>query len=211
VPPVENRPTYHHGALREELMTACIRLIETEGIGAVSLRKVARTAGVSPAAPYHHFTDRAALLNAISARGFQMLIAEARQAMEAAGAPIEALGALIETYVRFAREHTAYVRLMYRPELSDSDKDPAVEVLAEEGIRLLTESVVACQRAGTAPPGDAGPLAAMVWSIAAGLAMIIIDGPLERVTVERGGTVAELTAQISALLKTMLISSTPTS
>jgi AcrR family transcriptional regulator len=62
------RTSYHHGALREGLITACVALIENEGIGAVSLRRVAREAGVSPGAPYHHFADRSALLTAISVR-----------------------------------------------------------------------------------------------------------------------------------------------
>src|SRR5829696_3904641 len=56
------RASYHHGSLRETLVRACLDLIRAEGIGAVSLRRVAREAGVSPGAPYHHFADRAALL-----------------------------------------------------------------------------------------------------------------------------------------------------
>ena len=60
------RTNYHHGALREALLTATLELIEADGIGAVSLRQVARAAGVSPGAPYHHFPDRAALLTALS-------------------------------------------------------------------------------------------------------------------------------------------------
>ena len=76
--PSEARSTYHHGALREELIDTSLALIEAEGIGAVSLRRVAREAGVSPGAPYHHFADRAALLTTIAARGYEQLIAEFR-------------------------------------------------------------------------------------------------------------------------------------
>ena len=209
MPPTESRSRYHHGALREELITACLALIESEGIGAVSLRRVAREAGVSPGAPYHHFPDRASLLNTITARGYQLLLSDVRQAVDATGSPIQALGALIETYVRFARTNTAYVRLMYRPELSESGKDPATEALAAEGVQLLTETVVACQRAGAAPPGDSGPLVMMIWSIAAGLAMLSIDGPLDQLTTARASTVPELTAQISTLVQTLLISAVP--
>ncbi|WP_432826220.1 TetR/AcrR family transcriptional regulator [Dactylosporangium sp. CA-092794] len=209
MPPTDSRSTYHHGALREELITACLALIESEGIGAVSLRRVAREAGVSPGAPYHHFPDRASLLNAITARGYQLLLAEVRRAVDAAGSPVQALGALIETYVRFARANTAYVRLMYRPELSESDKDPAAEATAEEGLQLLTETVVACQRAGAAPPGDPGPLVTMIWSVAAGLAMLSVEGPLDHLTAARGSTVPELTAQVSALVQTLLTGATP--
>src|ERR1700733_7896727 len=78
------RDSYHHGALREALLTASLQLIEAEGIGAVSLRRVAREAGVSPGAPYHHFPDRASLLAALSAQGFQLLAGELAAARAAA-------------------------------------------------------------------------------------------------------------------------------
>jgi AcrR family transcriptional regulator len=207
VPPAESRSTYHHGALREELMTACLALIEREGIGAVSLRRVARDAGVSPGAPYHHFADRAALLNAVAAQGYQLMVAEVRRAVEAAGSPVEALSALIETYVGFARANTAYLRLIYRPELSEPEKDPVTQALAQEGLRLLTDTVIACQDAGAAPPGDPEPMVALIWSVAAGLAMLSIDGPLEHLATERGFTLPGLTGQVSTLVQTLLTES----
>ncbi|WP_033344345.1 TetR/AcrR family transcriptional regulator [Catenuloplanes japonicus] len=202
-----SRATYHHGALREELITASIALIESDGIGAVSLRRVAREAGVSPGAPYHHFEDRAALLNAVAARGYAALLEEARAAHAAAGSPVEAIGAMVETYVRFSRAHPAYAQLMYRPELSEPAKDPATEALAQAAIQLLTETVLACQASGGAPAGDPAPLVTMIWSICAGLAMLSVDGPLEQMTAARGSTIPELTGQVSALLQVMLVGS----
>src|ERR1051326_2342633 len=73
MPGAQTRTSYHHGALRDELIRAFVALIEAEGIGAVSLRRVAREAGVSPGAPYHHFADRSALLMAISVQGYELL------------------------------------------------------------------------------------------------------------------------------------------
>src|SRR5204863_1396934 len=105
VPALETRANYHHGALRDTLITACVALIETEGIGAVSLRRVAREAGVSPGAPYHHFADRSALLTAISLQGYELLERQVREARAQAPTAVRALGALVETYVRFARDH----------------------------------------------------------------------------------------------------------
>ena len=107
VPATPARDSYHHGALREELITASLQLIEAEGIGAVSLRRVAREAGVSPGAPYHHFADRSALLAAITVRGSALLERELHQARDQAATAAGALGALIETYVRFAGENPA--------------------------------------------------------------------------------------------------------
>src|SRR5690349_24505577 len=68
----ESRP-YHHGDLRRALVDAARRLLEAEGPSALSLRAVAREAGVSPAAPYHHFKDKAELLDAVAQEGWEML------------------------------------------------------------------------------------------------------------------------------------------
>jgi AcrR family transcriptional regulator len=188
------------------LIRACVALIESEGIGAVSLRRVAREAGVSPGAPYHHFADRAELLTTITARGFERLVTEMRAAHDSVGTPVEALGAMIEAYVRFSREHTAYARLMYRPELSETTKGHTAATHAQEGMKLVTDTVIAAQREGAAPAGDPAPLVTMLWSLAVGLSVLSIDGPLAGASARRGSSVPELTAQVTALLQRMLIS-----
>jgi AcrR family transcriptional regulator len=208
VPDTETRATYHHGSLREELITASVALIGAEGIGAVSLRRVAREAGVSPGAPYHHFVDRPALLAAIAQRGHELLEHELRQARQAAPTAVRALGALVETYVGFARDHPAYLQLMLRPELSQSPKHPEVPNAGEAAIAILTETVLDCQREGTAPAGDPEALVAMVWALAIGIVTLWLDGPLEGRCVSLGTTPEGLTAQITALLQAMLTKST---
>src|SRR5580765_4427810 len=145
VPATPARDSYHHGALREELITASLTLIEAEGIGAVSLRRVAREAGVSPGAPYHHFADRSALLAAITVRGSALLEQSLREARQHAPTAAAALGALIEAYVRFAAENPAYIHLMLRPELSHPENHPEVQAAGEGAIALLTEVVRDCQ------------------------------------------------------------------
>jgi AcrR family transcriptional regulator len=204
VPVSETRATYHHGSLREVLITACVALIEAEGIGAVSLRRVAREAGVSPGAPYHHFADRSALLAAISVRGYDLLAGQLRQARQQAPTAVRALGALVETYVGFARDHPAYLHLMLRPELSQPRHHPETQTAGDQAIQLLTAVVEDCQREGTAPPGDPGPLVAMVWALAIGIVTLWLDGPLEGRCVSLGTTPEGLTVQITALLESML-------
>src|SRR5215467_15631226 len=201
---VQTRASYHHGALREALLDACVQLIETEGIGAVSLRRVAREAGVSPGAPYHHFADRSALLAAIAAQGHQLLEQRLRRAREQAPTAARALAAMIETYVAFARAHPAHVHLMLRGELARADKNPEMQAAGEGAIQLLTEVVQDCQREGSAPPGDPSPLVAMVWALAVGIVTLWLDGPLEGRCVSLGTTPQELTSQIAALLETLL-------
>jgi AcrR family transcriptional regulator len=204
MPAAQARTSYHHGALREELIKACVALIEAEGIGAVSLRRVARTAGVSPGAPYHHFADRSALLAAIAAQGHEILERQLRVAREQSPTAARALGALIEAYVTFARDHPAHIRLMLRGELAQLDRHPETQSAGEGAIQLLTEVVKDCQREGRAPAGDPGPLVAAVWALSVGIVTLWLDGPLQGRCVELGTTPEELTRQIAALLETLL-------
>ena len=209
VPATPARDSYHHGALREELITASLKLIEAEGIGAVSLRRVAREAGVSPGAPYHHFADRSALLAAISVRGSGLLEQSLREARQHAPTAAAALGALIEAYVRFAAGNPAYIHLMLRPELSHPENHPEVQAAGEGAITLLTEVVQDCQREGSAPPGDPATLTGLVWALAIGIVTLWLDGPLEARCVDLGTTPQELTARITALLTGLLTGQPP--
>jgi AcrR family transcriptional regulator len=195
---------YHHGSLREELITASVALIETEGIGAVSLRRVAREAGVSPGAPYHHFADRPALLAAVSVRGHELLNERLREARRTAPTATRALGAMVETYVGFARDYPAYLQLILRPELFQPEQHPETQAAGEAAIELLTETVRDCQREGTAPPGDPGALVGLVWALAIGIVTLWLDGPLEGRCVSLGTTPEELTRQITALLERLM-------
>ncbi|TAL30677.1 TetR/AcrR family transcriptional regulator [Phenylobacterium sp.] len=107
----ESRP-YHHGDLRRALVDAARRLLEAEGPTALSLRAVAREAGVSPAAPYHHFKDKAELLDAVAQEGWDILSALMAEAKGTAVGPHQ-LTALGIAYVCFARDNPALYRVMY--------------------------------------------------------------------------------------------------
>jgi AcrR family transcriptional regulator len=167
------RSSYHHGALREELLGACVRLIETEGLAAVSLRRVARDAGVSPGAPYHHFPDRAALLAAIAVRGFEQLADDLRAARAAGEDPRGTLLAMVLAYVEFARRHKAHFQLMFRPELSQPEKHPDAGAAGDAAFAVLTDVVAEC---GAADPDG---LALSLWAFGHGLASLVIDGQLD--------------------------------
>lgn len=128
----ESRP-YHHGDLRRALVDAARRLLEAEGPTALSLRAVAREAGVSPAAPYHHFKDKAELLDAVAQEGWDLLEQQMAQAKEDAEGRAQ-LTALGIAYVCFARDNPALYRVMYDAardkemlpmELADGDEDSA--------------------------------------------------------------------------------------
>jgi AcrR family transcriptional regulator len=128
----EARP-YHHGDLRRALIDAASRVLESEGPSALSLRAVAREAGVSPAAPYHHFKDKTELLEAVAHEGWTLLDEALAKAKAGAPSPQDAMNGLGVAYVCFARENPALYRVMYdtardREDLPDQmqgDKDSA--------------------------------------------------------------------------------------
>ena len=127
----ESRP-YHHGDLGRALVDAARRLLEAEGPSALSLRAVAREAGVSPAAPYHHFKDKAELLDAVAQEGWDVLSGLMADAKRSATG-LQQLTALGIAYVCFARDNPALYRVMYDatrdreslPEGMEKDKDSA--------------------------------------------------------------------------------------
>jgi AcrR family transcriptional regulator len=194
------RDSYHHGALREALLTASLQLIEAEGIGAVSLRRVAREAGVSPGAPYHHFPDRASLLAALSAQGFQLLAGELAAARAAADSPVRALTALIRAYVTFAQQNPAYFRLMFRPELSEPQKHPDAKVAEDAAAACLEETVAECVRAGVIPAAQADELTVTAWSLGHGMASLWLDGELQDSHDDPGILLGQLTGFFESIL-----------
>src|ERR1700709_1820273 len=109
---IESRP-YHHGDLRRGLVEAARRVLETGGPSALSLRAVAREAGVSPAAPYHHFKDKGELLEAGAQGGWDMLDGRVPKAKAEAPSVDRALNEIGGAYVCFARHNPALYRVMY--------------------------------------------------------------------------------------------------
>src|ERR1041384_5256402 len=104
----EARP-YHHGDLGRALVDAARRLLEAEGPSALSLRAVAREAGVSPAAPYHHFKDKAELLDAVAQEGWDILQVKMKEAKNN-DTGVHQLTSIGLAYVCFARDNPALYR-----------------------------------------------------------------------------------------------------
>lgn len=138
IPDPKPRAGYHHGDLREALLTAAEQLLHDEGLQGLTLRACARRAGVSHAAPKHHFADLSELLSEVAARGFDRLTTELEQARERSEAdPDSRFVAVIRTYVDFARRHPAHFRLMFRWDLLNR----ANPVLRDASARTFAEMV----------------------------------------------------------------------
>lgn len=201
------RDAYHHGDLRRTLLQASLELIDGGGIGALSLREVARKAGVSHNAPYHHFKDRGSLLAALAEAGFEELadeMARARAAAPDARAKLEACGL---AYVRFALRSPARFKVMFRPELVAADEAGTLLRASSPPLETLTGAIVEAQQAGLAPAGDPAPLVLTCWSAVHGLASLWLDGPLARVHRMFGATPERLAAMVTSTLAALLISS----
>ncbi|WP_020524953.1 TetR/AcrR family transcriptional regulator [Catelliglobosispora koreensis] len=158
---------YHHGDLRRTIVAAAVAAIGESGLDGWSLRELARRAGVSHAAPAHHFGDKTGVLTAIAAEGFTLLA----EALEAAEADFLAAGL---SYVDFAVKHPVHFAVMFQPGIYRAD-DEAVqqaETRAGDVLRLGAKAMAAGSKA--AP--EHATLAA--WSIAHGFASLWLSGAL---------------------------------
>ncbi|RMI35991.1 TetR/AcrR family transcriptional regulator [Actinomadura harenae] len=149
-------------------MDAAVAAIEESGPSGWSLRELARRAGVSHAAPAHHFGDKTGLLTALAAEGFDLL----SSALTAAGDDLLDLGV---AYVRFAAEHRAYFEVMFRPELYRAD-DPDLDAARTRTGGLLDRAVRPLSPGPGPEPDPDSVLAA--WSIAHGFAGLWLSGAL---------------------------------
>ncbi|MFH9297358.1 TetR/AcrR family transcriptional regulator [Streptomyces sp. NPDC017520] len=163
----ERERTYHHGDLRRVILDAALDVIATNGPGALSLRDLARRAGVSHAAPAHHFKDRTGLLTAVAAEGYA-LFADAL-----AGAPdLRERGV---AYVRFAATHPAHFQVMFQPDLHRTD-DPDLLAARARATGALRAGVADLPPAGRGEDDRLAGVAA--WSLAHGFATLLLSGAL---------------------------------
>ncbi|MGB8389822.1 TetR/AcrR family transcriptional regulator, partial [Mycobacterium sp.] len=159
------RPNYHHGDLRAAILTEAARLVGERGADRVSLRELARSAGVSHAAPAHHFTDRSGLFTALATQGFQLLTE----------ALIDARGNFADAalaYVRFAIGHPGHYQVMFNKSLLDAADTELAVAEAAAGAELSRG--VATLRDPNAVADPAGAQLA-AWSLVHGFSMLWLN------------------------------------
>ncbi|MGW0858207.1 TetR/AcrR family transcriptional regulator [Streptomyces sp. NPDC002690] len=162
-----DQTSYHHGDLRRTILAAAVDVIAAEGPAALSLRDLARRAGVSHAAPAHHFKDRTGLLTAVATEAYTLF---ADSLSEVTG--LRDRGA---RYVRFAADHPAHFQVMFQPALYRSD-DPALVAARERAARVLREGVAGLTADGAeADAGDARRTGVAAWSLAHGFAALLLS------------------------------------
>src|ERR1700730_16885125 len=115
MPKLRRPKRYHHGDLPRALLDAALHIVETQGTQALTLRAAARSAGVSQAAPYRHFTNKEAILAAVAEEGFRSLMIAMRQSLQACGdIPLDRLRAVGIGYVNVSTSHSSHFRVMFR-------------------------------------------------------------------------------------------------
>ncbi len=168
--------SYHHGELRRALLDATLRIVESEGTGAVSLSAAARRVGVSPQATYNHFRDKEELLAAAAEEAVRALERQMLAAKEAARGPGEALEATGMAYVQFAHAHAAQFRLLDAPELATKSRHPTLLAAYEAAFAVLLDAIKEGQRAGVVRASEPRKLGVAAWAIVHGIAWLVIDG-----------------------------------
>ena len=181
VGPGEPATPYHHGALRAALLEAAERVLERDGLAGLTLRAVAREAGVSHAAPTHHFGDLTGLVSELAAIGFKQF----REAMAGARAadmsPDKRGMASARAYVAYAQAHPGMYALMFRDVRLDYSR-PALHVAAEASFAGLASAVGANLQETISEDAltfDQAAAIARTWSLVHGFTMLLLDGRLE--------------------------------
>jgi AcrR family transcriptional regulator len=166
--------TYHHGDLRAACLRAAMELLEESGATALSLRAVARKAGVSAAAPYRHYANREALISAVGAVGYRELAGYLATAHPCPSTS-EDLAAVAVAYVQFALQRPALFRVMF-DEPCDPDSDERVAA-----VTAVTEYLGAIV-ARCFPGADPEALSTAIWALVHGLAFLHLDGKFDTST-----------------------------
>jgi AcrR family transcriptional regulator len=169
---------YHHGNLKEALVQAALDLIAEKGPGGFTFAEAARSAGVSPAAPYRHFRDRDELLSSVAQQGFEQFEAVLTAAWED-GRPdtATAFQRVGKAYLAFARESPAHYSAMFESGLP-LDANPSLLVASERAfsiIRAASERLAAMAPAGVPRP-PALMMALHIWSLSHGIASLFGRG-----------------------------------
>ena len=173
---------YHHGNLREELLERAEEIVRTSGVAALSLRELAREAGVSHGAPRRHFADRQALLDALALRGFERLERELTAAAKGRASFETRMVRTARAYVVFATRDAALLELMFAGKHRDADG--LVHQAADRAFAPVAALVAEGQAAGHLVGTDPAQPGLVFWATLQGLASLVNGGMLDGADVD---------------------------
>jgi len=183
---------YHHGDLKNALIKAGVEILSKEGVGGLSLRKVAQRTGVSHSAPYSHFSDKQSLIAAISTEGFNQLYTELDTAILAFPEnPKKQLQQGVLAYVQFALSNTDTFKIMFSDVLEKEKDYPAFVESSSKTFQRVVDVVRRCQEAGILRSGSPEIMAIAVWGQVHGIVSLALDGQISH-TILDNNSVADL-------------------
>jgi AcrR family transcriptional regulator len=189
---------YHHGDLRSALLDVAAAWLDERGGATLTLRELARAAGVSHAAPYHHFAGLDELLAGVAERAFVRLGDALAHAAANAKSPVAALQDIGEAYVRQALAHPAQFRLMFGPTLALKASQPGLRAAADRAFGVLLAA------AARHDPERALELALTGWSLSHGAANLAIDGAFAGLPIAAADARALARLDAGALVRRMV-------
>lgn len=176
------RKSYHHGDLKRALIDAALALVVEKGSKGFTLSEAARRAGVSVAAPYRHFADKADLLAAVAEQGFVDLRGALIEANTSSD-PKEVVIDLSQTYVHWAVTHPDYYQVMFGGDVSKAER-PGLVSAGKAAFDELLQAVIRCQQAGWHQMSDPMEVAGAIWTLAHGTASLSISGDMRHVGIK---------------------------
>ena len=195
--------------VRGRVLEAAVQLIDEGGLASLSMREVARRAGVSHQAPYHYFSDRESILAAVAEEGFILLDREIEGSGGGASRSVDRLARAGEAYVRFAYQHPAHFRVMFRRDFVDIERFPHIKECGQKAFDRLLEIVHSCVADGLPAEPSEQALIVFGWSVVHGLACLLLDGcigmklPEMMPQVEQSKLVPESKTIVSEVMETL--------
>ncbi len=180
------KKTYHHGDLKNALIKAGVEILAKEGVGGLSLRKVALKAGVSHSAPYSHFVDKQALIAAISTEGFRQLYERmSAVAEEYKSRPEKQLIEVAWAYVQFAMDDPDRFKVMFSGVLEKEKEYTEFVAESQRNFQLVKMIVEANQASGVLRGGSSDLVALSAWGIIHGFVMLMFEGQISHTILEQ--------------------------